>query len=82
MDLLAVIIVLLSPILPTKMVVYIAGFIIMKGLFFGMTGNIMSMLDIVCGICIVLLAFKLVSTTIMIIVVLFLLQKAFLSIIA
>ncbi|MBI4149890.1 hypothetical protein HY488_00640 [Candidatus Woesearchaeota archaeon] len=82
MDLAAVIIVLLSPALPTKIVLYVAAFIVMKGLFFGITRSIMNILDIVCGILIILMAFKITSLAIIIIVTVFLLQKAFFSIIA
>lgn len=79
MDLLAVIVVLLSPALPSKIVLYVAVFIIMKGLFFGLTRSIINILDVVCGILIALMAFKITSLAIMIVITLFLLQKAFFS---
>ena len=82
MDLAAVIAVLLAPALPAKVIMYIAAFVIMKGLFFGMTRSIINLLDIVCGVLIALMAFHITSTPIIIIITLFLLQKAFFSFIA
>ena len=82
MDLAAVIIVLLAPALPQRMVIYVAIFIAMKGLLFGPLRSIMNLLDIVCGVLIALMAFGITSTLIIVLIVLFLLQKAFFSVIA
>lgn len=79
MDLLAVFAVLLSPALPSKIILYVAVFIIMKGLLFGLTRSIVNTLDVICGLLIVLMAFKVTSLAIMVVVTLFLLQKAFFS---
>ncbi len=81
-DLAAVIAVLLSPILPTRVLLALGIFIILKGLTFGITRSVMNLLDIVCGLLIILMAFKITSLTIIILVTLFLLQKAFFSIIS
>ena len=82
MDLAAVVVVLLAPALPAKIILYVAAFIIMKGVFFGITRSIMNLLDVVCGVLIVLLAFNITSLPLIILITLFLLQKAFFSIIA
>jgi hypothetical protein len=82
MDLAAVMAVLLAPALPAKMVLYVAVFIAMKGLFFGIFRSVMNLLDVVCGVLIAMMAFDVTSTPIIIVVTLFLLQKAFFSVIA
>lgn len=81
-DLAAVIAVLLSSILPTRVLLALGIFIILKGFTFGITRSVMNMLDIVCGVLIILMAFKITSLTIIILVTLFLLQKALFSVLA
>ena len=81
-DLAAVFAVLLSPLLPARVLLVLGIFIILKGFTFGITRSVMNILDIVCGLLIILMAFKITSLTIIILVTLFLLQKAFFSIIS
>ncbi len=81
-DLAAVFAVLLSSILPARVLLVLGIFIILKGFTFGITRSVMNILDIVCGLLIILMAFKITSLTIIILVTLFLLQKAFFSIIS
>ncbi len=70
---------MLSAIMPQKMIVYTGGYLMFKGLFFGMAGNIVSVLDAICGIFVVLMAFGITNTFIIVVVILFLLQKALFS---
>lgn len=79
-DLVAVFAILAAPILPTKVIIYCAGYLIMKGGFFAITSyDIASILDVICGIIIILLAFGISHGTVNIIVLLYLIQKAVFS---
>ncbi|HIG95890.1 TPA: hypothetical protein HA249_03290 [Candidatus Woesearchaeota archaeon] len=79
-DLVAVFAILASPILPTKVIMYCAGYLILKGGLFAITSyDIASMLDVICGIIIMLLAFDISNGTVNLIVLLYLVQKILLS---
>jgi hypothetical protein len=66
----------ISPaLLPKQIVLYIAGYLILKGGFFAFTGNMVSMIDVLCGIYIILLYFGVSVTLLSIFAVVFLLQK-------
>jgi len=78
-DFFAIGVVLLSAVLPLKVIIYGGGFLLAKGMFFTMTGNIISVLDIICAVLIILMGFGISNTVLLVIVVLFLLQKAFFS---
>ncbi len=81
-DLAAVMIILLSSVLPMKVVLYTGGLLVMKGLIFSLGGSLISLLDVLCGVLVILIAFKITSGIIILLVVLFLVQKALLSMIA
>jgi hypothetical protein len=78
-DVLAVVVILIGHILPQKMIIYSAGYLIAKGGFFAMTGNLMSILDVVCGVFIIMLAFGISFKVTNSFMVFFLVQKAFFS---
>lgn len=78
-DLIAVVAILAGAHLPQKFIIYSAGYLIAKGGFFGMTGSMLSWLDVVCGIFIILLAFGISFKIINMLILAFLIQKAFLS---
>jgi len=78
-DFLAIFTVLLSGILPQKIIVYTGGYLLFKGMFFGMAGNWISIFDAICGVFVILLAFDISNTFIMVVMILFLLQKALFS---
>lgn len=78
-DLLIVPIIFLSPHIPQKVVFYGAGYLITKGAFFGMAGDIASYIDILCGLYIILLGFGISWTFLNVIVIIYLMQKAILS---
>ncbi len=78
-DVVAVIVILVGHILPQKMIIYSAGYLIAKGGFFAMNGNIMSILDVVCGIFIIMLAFGISFKLMNSFMLFFLVQKAFFS---
>lgn len=79
LDLLIVPIIFLASHIPQKAVFYGAGYLITKGLFFGMAGDIASYIDVLCGIYIVLLGFGFGWTFLNIIVMIYLMQKAIFS---
>lgn len=62
-------------ILPRNIVIYAAGYLILKGGFFAISGNFVSYLDVLCGIYIVLLSYSISLPILTIIVVVFLIQK-------
>jgi hypothetical protein len=78
-DFIAIILILFAPVLPMKVILYGAAWLILKGGIFAMTGNIVSMLDVLCGLWTVALAFGAHSSTITIIVIIFLGQKVVFS---
>jgi len=79
LDLGAVIAVLAAPILPQKMMLYAGAYLMGKGGFFAMSGNIISILDVICGILILLLAFGISHSTINLFIIIFLIQKIIFS---
>ena len=78
-DFIAIILILFAPVLPMRIVLYGAAWLILKGGLFAITGNIVSMLDVLCGLWTVALAFGAHSSTITIIVIIFLGQKVVFS---
>ena len=74
---LAVLTVIASPVIPMRFILIIGALLVFKGGFFALQGDAISFLDVICGFLILFLAFDVFSTIIMIIVVLFLLQKIF-----
>jgi hypothetical protein len=78
-DLFAAVSIIASAFLPQKAIIYAATYLIGKGGWFAMMGNLMSVLDIACGIAIVFMAFGITHPTIMLGILVFLLQKVFFS---
>jgi len=76
-DLFAVVAVIASPILPTKLILLAGSLLLFKGAFFALQRDLISILDVICGFLILFLAFDVFSTIALIVVVLFLLQKIF-----
>jgi len=65
--------------LPKQIVFYIAGYLILKGGMFAITGNIISYIDVFCGIYLILLTYGISFTILTLFVVIFLIQKNILS---
>ncbi len=80
-DIIAVLTVIASPILPTKLVLLAGSLLLFKGAFFALQRDVISILDVICGFLIIFLAFDVFSTVVLIIVVFFLLQKIFFTMI-
>ena len=78
-DVVAAIVILAAPILPTNILVYSAGYLIFKGGLFALSGNVISILDIICGIFTLLIAFDISHPIITLFVLVFLVQKVFFS---
>jgi hypothetical protein len=78
-DICAVAVLLFSPILPRRLVMIFALLLVAKGLFFALTGNLVSWLDFLSGVYFAVVAFGHPVKSITIIVLIFLAQKAFLS---
>lgn len=78
-DLAAVITIIAAPILPANIIIYSAGYLIFKGGLFAINGNIISVLDVVCGIFTLLLAFDISHPYITLFMLIFLVQKVFFS---
>ncbi len=76
-DILAVVAVVASPLLPTEMILFAGSLLLFKGAFFALQRNLVSILDVLCGFLIIFLAFNVFSTIVLIVAVLFLLQKIF-----
>ena len=80
-DIIAILAVVASPLLPLKAILAAGLLLLFKGAFFAMRGDVLSLLDVVCGMCIAFLAFGIGNTILLVVVVLFLLQKVFFSMI-
>lgn len=80
-DILAVIVVIASPILPMQLILLVGSLLLFKGGFFALQGDAVSILDVICGFLILFLAFGVFSTIIMVGAVLFLVQKIFFTLI-
>ena len=65
--------------LPKTIVFYIAGYLILKGGMFAVTGNFVSYIDVFCGIYLILLTYGISFTALTLFVVIFLIQKNILS---
>jgi hypothetical protein len=64
---------------PNKIILVLAIYIIIKGLFFLFTWDLASIIDIICGILILLSTYWIIPAILASIVIIFLLQKAFFS---
>ena len=79
-DLVAIFAILAAPILPVKVMMYSAGYLILKGGMFAiMSYDLASFLDLLCGVVIIFLAFDISNSTINLIVLLYLVQKVVFS---
>ena len=78
-DLLGVVAIILAAYLPLHWTTYIASLIILKGLVFALMRNMVSFLDIACGIYIILIAYGFHHWIVTIGAVLFLGQKGVFS---
>ncbi len=65
--------------LPKRLVFYIAGYLILKGGMFATSGNIISYIDVFCGIYLMLLTYGISFKIITFFVVIFLIQKNIIS---
>ena len=74
-DLIALILILLAPVFPKNIILYGAAYLIIKGGIFAYTGNIVSMIDVACGLYAVAVAFGHSSSLLTVLVVIFLAQK-------
>lgn len=82
LDFLAVIVIFFSSIFPQKALMYAAGYLLFKGGFFAMGGDIASILDILCGIYVIFIAYGISSTVITVVVLIYLMQKVVFSLFA
>jgi len=80
LDLIAVISILFAGFLPNRFLITIALLLIVKGTFFFITGNIMSILDGIAGVYLILLAFNVSVFIISLILAIYLGQKAIMSV--
>lgn len=76
-----IVVALFPSFLPRTIVFYAAGYLIFKGGMFALGGNIISYIDVFCGIYLILLTYGVSVTLITIFVVFFLIQKNILSLI-
>jgi len=65
---------------PSGVILFFAGYLLIKGLLFLIFLDFASIIDIICGLIILISIWLPVSTILAIIVVIYLLQKAFFSI--
>jgi len=79
LDLFAIITIIFSFMLPKSVILYGAGWLILKGVLFGFTGEITSWIDAVCGIYAMLLAYGIGNNLVTVVVIIYLLQKAVVS---
>ncbi len=79
-DILAIMALLAATILPQKLVILMALYLIIKGLFFILTGGVFpSFFDIISGLYLVIASFGISHWIPTVVITLFLLQKAFFS---
>gem|GEM_PF-6919232 len=71
--------ILFAPVFPKNIILYGAAWLIIKGGIFAYTGNIVSMIDVLCGFYAVALAFGAHSTLLTVVAVIFLAQKVVFS---
>jgi len=79
LDFFAIITIIFSFILPRSVILYGAGWLILKGVLFGFTGEVTSWIDAVCGIYTILLAYGIGNNIITVLVIIYLTQKAVMS---
>lgn len=75
----SIITIIFSFILPKSIILYGAGWLILKGVLFGFSGEITSWIDFICGIYTMFLAYGIGNNIVTIVVVIYLLQKAVVS---
>ena len=80
-DLITGIIVALSSIFPKGIILLGAKWLIIKGGFFALTGNMVSFIDVFCGVYVIFLAFGYNVTSLTILVAIWVFQKAIFSLI-
>lgn len=61
--------------LPRRAIILFAGYLLLKGIAFSMSGNFISYLDIACGIYIILMTFGISISVLSLLFVLYLIQK-------
>ena len=81
-DLIAVIVIFFSSIFPQKLLLYAAGYLLFKGMFFAMGGDIASIIDVLCGVYVVLISYGISSSFITVLVLIYLVQKVVFSLFA
>lgn len=67
---------------PNSIVLFLAIYLIIKGFFFVLTWDLASTIDIICGILILLSIYISIPTVLSIIILIFIIQKAFFSLIS
>ncbi len=68
-----------SFILPSNIIFYASGYLILKGGFFALGGNLVSWIDVLCGLYLFLISLGVSFTLITVIFVIYLLQKSLFS---
>lgn len=81
MDFIAVVGILFAFIMPAKLLFYIGAYLIIKGGTFAYLGNIVSLIDVFCGLYALLLIAGVSFTVVTVLVLLYLAQKALFSLI-
>lgn len=61
--------------LPRRLILLFAGYLLLKGIAFSMSGNFISYIDIFCGIYMILMTFGISISIISLLLVLYLIQK-------
>jgi len=79
-DLLAILSLILVEYLPHGLIIIMAVYLMVKGIFFGLTGSFISLVDSLAGFYLVAASYGFYHWIISIILVIFLLQKAIISI--
>lgn len=70
-----VLIAVFPALLPRTIIFYIAGYLILKGGMFALSGNFISYIDVFCGLYLILMTYGISFTIVTIFVALFLFQK-------
>ena len=81
-DLMSGLMVLMATVFPAAWIIFFAKYLILKGGIFAAMGNIVSMIDVACGIYMIFLAFGHGFLVLNIIAIVFLMQKGLASLIS
>ena len=81
-DLLSGMCILLASVFPAAWVIVFAKYLILKGGIFAVMGNVVSMIDVACGVYMIFLAFGYGWVVLNIIVIVFLIQKGLISLVS